>query len=161
MKLEAYPNSYHPLMSSWSLILILDPDPRSWSLILILDPDHRSWSSILILDPDPDPRTDASDHIFVLGIFILLLLLVVCSHCWGRKASMLGPQGLTRATRPNYLQHFFGRKCWFWDNFFGHSRGNSWHFLVIYCCPWYILGVQCFGEVQTWIFPAIKESESC
>jgi len=24
-----------------------------------------------------DPRTDASDHIFVLGIFILLLLLVV------------------------------------------------------------------------------------
>ena len=108
-----------------------------------------------------DPRTDASDHIFVLGIFILLLLLVVCSHCWGRKASMLGPQGLTRATRPNYLQHFFERKCWFWDKFFGHSRGNSWHFLVIYSCPWYILGMQCIGEVQTWIFPAIKESESC
>ena len=34
-------------------------------------------------------------RLFVLGIFILLLLLVVCSHCWGRKASMLGPQGLT------------------------------------------------------------------
>merc|ERR1712105_225568 len=31
--------------------------------------------------------------------------------CWGHKASMLGPQGLTRATRPNYLQHFFERKC--------------------------------------------------
>ena len=81
--------------------------------------------------------------------------------CWGHKASMLGPQGLTRATRPNYLQHFFERKCWFWDKFFGHSRGNSWHFLVIYSCPWYILGMQCIGEVQTRIFPAIKESESC
>ena len=138
---------------------VLSRKCRKWHLRALVG--SFSLKSRMVGRLDNSGTGDLPMYLFVLGIFILLLLLVVCSHCWGRKASMLGPQGLTRATRPNYLQHFFERKCWFWDKFFGHSRGNSWHFLVIYSCPWYILGMQCIGEVQTWIFPAIKESESC
>ena len=76
----------------------------------------------------------------------------------GAKGAKRGGQRGQRGPKPNSILQNFWAKCWFWGQFFGPFWGNWWHFLVICSCPWYPLGVWCFREVQTWIFPGIPES---